>query len=77
MTDEQIENITFFAGNLMSITEVSIITGIDKSDERFQKIYWKAWFTTEALINEKIKNLAISGSSSAQQLAMNIMKQKS
>jgi hypothetical protein len=77
MTDEQIENVTFFAGNLMSISEVSMITGIDKSDEKFQKTYWKAWFTTEALINEKIKNLAISGSSSAQQLAMNIMKQKS
>lgn len=77
MTDEQIENVTFFAGNLMSISEVSMITGIDKSDEKFQKTYWKAWFTTEALINEKIKNLAISGSSSAQQLAKNIMKQKS
>jgi hypothetical protein len=77
MTDEQIENVTFFAGNMMSISEVSMITGIDKSDEKFQKTYWKAWFTTEALINEKIKNLAISGSSSAQQLAMNIMKQKS
>lgn len=62
---------------MMSVSEVSTIIGVDKSNETFQKTYWKAWYTTEALINEKIKALAISGSNSAQQLAMNIMKQKS
>lgn len=77
LSQEQIENIEFFSSNMLSINEVSYILGIEKSDEEFQKLYWKSWYTTEALINEKIKNLAISGSSSAQQLAMNIIKQKS
>lgn len=77
LSKEELENIEFFASNMMSASEVSMITGVDKYNEEFQSTYWKAWYKTEALINEKIIKLALSGSGTAQQMAKSIIKQKS
>ncbi len=77
LTKKEIEEISFFAGKLMTEKEVSIITGVSELNEEFQKIYWKEWYRTEALINDKIITLAQSGSSSAQALAIKIFEKKS
>lgn len=76
LTEKEIEEITFFSGKLMTEKEVSIITGVSEMNESFQKIYWREWYKTEALINDKIITLAQAGSSSAQALAIKIFEKK-
>lgn len=85
LTDEQLQSIESFAAGLMSVDEIAIILELDRDNLKYEintddspgyKAHQRGYLMTKFKVNQKIIDLANSGSSPAQTMAMRLLQEK-
>ena len=85
LTEEQLESLEAFAGALMSLPEIAAVMEIDleilkreldNANSPITKAHQKAYLMTKFKVNQKIIDLANSGSSPTQTMAMTLIIEK-
>lgn len=78
MTEDQIKKVEMYAGYFFAPDEIVLIIGLDnkcQTKESFKNAYKKGKLIMEAAVRKSILDLAVSGSSPAQVLAVKFMDQ--
>lgn len=76
MTDEQREQVAYFASLHFTPDDVALVTGADVRDAEFKLIVKREYLKREGIIRKSIFDLAAQGSSPAQAMALKIMESK-
>ena len=76
LTDEQREQVAYFASLHFTYDDVALVTGVSVQDAEFRRIVKAEYLKREAVVRKSIFDLAAQGSSPAQALALRIIEQK-
>jgi hypothetical protein len=76
MTDEQREQVAYFASLHFLEADIALVTGTNARDPEFRAIVKREYLKREAIIRKSIFDLAAQGSSPAQAMALKLIETK-